>query len=230
MADYAEIGQLITGYLPTVTNDDDKAALALMITRASRAIDTKARRQANAFAPAPAETSEQTFYGEGAAVLLLPEFVTGSVETVTAPTGYMPPGYAEFRRREVSTGALRVGLHTATAITGGILTPRVPWAKGVPFTVKARWGFAATPPEIVEACFQLVRHWWRQQSGEVSGAIGDLEQRRGSSDRSAIPRGVEQLIESYILDDVAEDSEAGTVERGDLINSDFNTGGGWGGF
>lgn len=229
MADYGDIEELITGYLPNVTSDEDKAALASMLTRASRAIDTRTRRPANAFAPAADSTSEQMFYGDGAAVLLLPEFVTGSVETVTAPTGYMPPGWAEFRRREVSTGALRVGLHTATATTSGILTPLVPWAKGVPFTVKARWGFGATPPEIVEACFQLVRHWWRQQSGEVSGAIGDLEQRRGSSDRSAIPRGVEQLIESYILDDVAEDSEAGTVERGDLINSDYNTGG-WGSF
>lgn len=225
MADYADIDQLITAYLPGVTNDDDKAALASMITRASRAIDTKARRQANAFAPAAAETSEQMFYGEGQAVLLLPEFVTGSVETVTAPTGYMPPGYAEFRRREVSTGALRVGLHTATS--GGIRTPRVPWTKDVPFTVKARWGFVETPPEITEGCYQLVKHWWRQGGGEVSGAIGDMEQRRGSADRSGFPRGVEQLIEPYILDDVVEDSEAGTVERGDLINSDFNIGG-WG--
>jgi hypothetical protein len=228
MADYADIEELIAGYLPGVTSDEDKAALASMITRASRAIDTQTRRPANAFAPAADSTSAQVFYGDGAAVLLLPEFVTGSVETVSAPTGYMPPGYAEFRRREVSTGGLRVGLHTATAITGGILTPRVPWAKGVPYTVKARWGFLATPPEIVEACFQLVRHWWRQQSGEVSGAIGDMERRRGSSDRSGFPRGVEQLIASYILDDVAEDSEAGTVERGDLLNSDYNSGGGWG--
>ena len=227
MADYGEITGLINGYLPSVTSDDDKAALASMLTRASRAIDTRTRRQANAFAPAPDETSEQVFYGEGAAVLLLPEFVTGSVETVTAPTGYMPPGYREFRRREVSTGALRVGLHTSTS--EGILTPRVPWTKGVPYTVKARWGFVETPPEITEACYQLVRKWWREQSGEVSGPVGGMERAR-AGDVSGFPRGVEQLIAPYILDDVAEDSEAGTIERGDLINSDFNEGGGWGGF
>ncbi len=228
MADYASITELIAGYLPSVTSDEDKAALASQITRASRAIDTRTRRPADAFAPAVESASEQTFYGEGGAVLLLPEFVTGSVEAVTAPGGYMPAGYVEFRRREISTGALRVGLHTATE--SGIRTPRVVWSKGVPFVVRARFGFLATPPEITEACLQLVRHWWRQQSGEVSGAIGDLEQRRGTSDRSGFPRGVEQLIEPYLLDDVAEDSEAGTIERGDLINSDFNAGGGsgWG--
>jgi len=226
MADYATLAELVTGYLPSITSAADQTVLSSMITRASRAIDTRTRRPIDAFAPAPPTASAAVFYGENQAVLWLPEFVTGSVTLVTATSvEYLPAAYREFRRREISTGSLRVGLHTAT--TDGILTPRAMWAKGVPFTVTARWGFLTTPAEITEACLTLVRHWWRQQQGEVSGPIGDLEKGRGG-DQSGFPRGVVELLAAYVLDDVAEDSEAGTIERGDLLNSDFDLRGGKG--
>jgi len=227
MGDYCQLAELVTGYLPNVTAAADQAVLSSMITRASRAIDTRTRRPIDAFAPASATPTAAIFHGDNQAVLLLPEFVTGSVASVTAPTDYLPEGHREFRRREVSTGALRVGLHTATS--DGILTPRVVWTRGVPYTVTARWGFAATPAEITEACLQLVRHWWRQQQGEISGPIGDVEKNR-SGDQSGFPRGVVELLAPYVLDDVAEDSEAGTIERGDLLNSDFERRGGWGSY
>lgn len=217
MSDYADLDSLINGYLPSISSDADKVTLAGMITRASRAIDSRTRRQANAFVPAPEERSEQVFYGAESPVLLLPDFVAGSVESVTAPTGHMPPGYAEFRRREVTTGALRVGLHTAT--TGGILTPRVTWRKGVPFTVLARWGFAETPGEITEGTLQLVRIWWTQQPGNLSGPTGDI---KPWAVERGFPKMVDELIAPYVLQDVVEESTEGTIEVGELLNSDVN--------
>jgi hypothetical protein len=218
MTDYAQVTDF-QAYLPTVTSEADLATLAQMITRASRAIDAYTRRHINAFAQAATEASEQVWYGNDSPVLLTDEFIAGSVATVTAPTGYMPDGYAEFRRREASTGSLRVGLHTATA--EGILTPRVVWRKGVPFKVTARWGFAAIPADITEACLQLVTRWWRAKDEAFTGVIGDISQQRAILERG-FPPGVKTLLEPYVLEDVAESENAGTIERGDLLNVDFH--------
>jgi hypothetical protein len=218
MSDYATVEEL-SGYLPGITADADLATLSQMLTRASRAIDAYTRRHADAYAPAAAEAAPQIFYGEGQPVLLLPEFVVGSVSTVTAPTGYMPEGFTEFRRREASTGSLRVGLHTAT--TDGIRTPRVGWTKGVPFTVTARWGFEAIPPDVTEACLQLVTRWWRAKDEAFAGVIGDLSQQRAILERG-FPPGVKTLLEPYVLADVETEQDEGGIERGELINTDYN--------
>ncbi len=224
--DYAELPTLVTGYLPSVTGEDDQAVLAGMITRASRAIDSRTRRPADAFAPAPEESSEQVFYGAGSPVLRLSEFVAGSVEGVTAPSGYMPDGFREFRRRDQTTGSTVVGLHTSRS--DGILTPHISWKANVPFTVTARWGFAATPPEITEATLQLVRGWWQQQAGNLSGPTGDVNPRPESA-LASVWRAVDELIAPYVLEEAIEDADAGTIERGELRDADTNAdGGGWG--
>lgn len=217
MSDYGLLSDLITGYLPAVTNDVDKAAFAMMITRASRAIDTRTRRQANAFTPAPDAPTPQVFYGTDSAVLLLPDFVPGSITTVTAPQNFAPAGFAEWQRRDETAGAYRRGLHTSTS--DGILTAREVWKGGVPFTVTARWGFAATPAEITEAVYQLVRAWWLQQPGNLSAPVGDMKPwqiERG------FPKMVDELIAPYVLPDAIAEEEGGEIERGELINSDFN--------
>jgi hypothetical protein len=224
--DYATIEVLIPGYLPGVSSDSDLAALAGMLTRASRTIDTRTRRHADAFAAAAEEASAEVWYGDDSPVLLTGEYIAGSVATVTAPTGYLPDGWNEFRRREVSTGVMRVGLHTATA-DSAIRTPRVVWKRGVPYTVTARWGFAETPAEIVEATLKLVRAWWRAQTGEVSGTQGDLQAARAPE--RGFPKEVDDLIAPYVLEEVERDEEAGTIERAELLDADHNpTRGGWG--
>lgn|GEM_PF-5677280 len=210
--DYATLEELL-GYLPSVTSDEDKGVLAAMITRGSRAIDTYTRRDPETFAPAPTEASARRFYGADSAVLLLSEFVADSIEEVTAPTGYMPEDYVEFRRGQIR------GLHTAT--TDKILTPRVVWKKGVPFTVTARWGYAAIPADIKEALMQLVVRWWRSKDEAFAGVIGQV-----GTDRTIIekgfPSGVKTLLGPYVLESAEEDEEAGTIERSDLLDADSN--------
>ncbi|MET0646977.1 MAG: hypothetical protein ABW208_10180 [Pyrinomonadaceae bacterium] len=218
--DYTDLDDLIRGYLPNVTSDEDKATLAGMITRASRTLDGRTRREENAFAPAPAEAAGRVFYGEGSAVLRISEYVAGSIDSVTGPASSLPEGYVEFRRAKIT------GLHTAT--TQKILTPRVAWERGVPYTVTARFGFEATPGAVVEATNQLVRAWWRQQAGETFGAVGDVGQR--PQPERGIPKLVDELIAPYVLDDVVAEEDEGTIERGSLFDADTNsTGGrGWG--
>jgi hypothetical protein len=221
--DYGNIDDLIRGYLPAVTSDEDKATLAGMITRASRTLDIRTRREENAFAPAPEESAERTFYGEDSAVLRVSEFVAGSIESATGPSGRTPPAYVEFRRLKI------VGLHSATS--DKILTPRVVWERGVPYVVTARWGFQATPGPIVEGTYQLVRAWWREQGGDLSGAVGDVNQFRQTE--RGFPKAVDDLIQPFVLDEEIAEEEEGTIERGSLFDADTNPTrgrGGWGGF
>lgn len=215
--DYASADDL-QGYLSQL-GDDDLPVAEKMLTRASRAIDAYTRRPENAFAPAADSASEMIVYGADSPVLMLTEFVPASVETVTAPTGYMPEAWREWRRKEVSTGAARVGLHTATS--AGILTPRVVWQKGVPFTVKARWGFVATPANVTEACLQLVTRWWRAKDEGFSGVVGSLGADRSIMERG-FPPGVKTLLEPYVLAEEVSDEDSGTIERGELIDADHN--------
>lgn len=213
---YATTDQLRGGYIPALS-ENDATTLDEMLERASRAIDSKTRRHKDAFAPSPEEPSDQLVYGAGQAVLLLPDFIAGSVASVTPGVeGTMPPKWVEFRRRDAADGVLRVGLHTAAA--SGILTPRVVWMNGAPFTVRARFGFAETPAEVVEATLKLVRAWWRAGTGEISGTTNELQAARAPE--RGFPREVLDLIEHLILADVLAEADEGLIEVGDLHDTD----------
>ena len=227
MSDYGTVDALITGFLPSA-NAGDRDALAGMLTAAYRAIDSRTRRQPLAFIPAPEQATEQTFYGTDSPVLLLPDFVADSISSVTGPAGYMPPTWVVWQRRDETTGAYRRGIHTA--MTGGILTPRFTWKKGVPFKVTAHWGFVATPPEITQGGYLLVRHWWTQGPGNLSGPTGDL---RPYAQERGFPKMVDELIAPYVLPDAIAEEESGEIERGELLDADTypwrdrSGGGGW---
>lgn len=214
MTEYGTVDALISGFLPSA-NDADRPTLSQMLVSAYRTIDSRTRRQPFAFSPAPTEATEQTFYGTDSPVLLLPDFVPGSIAGVTGLQGYMPAGWVEWQRRDETAGAYRRGIHTTTA--DGILTARVVWKKGVPFKVTARWGFAETPAEITQAGYILVRHFWTQNPGNLSGPVGDLRpyvQERG------LPKLVDEMIAPYVLPDAVAEEEGGEIERGELLDAD----------
>lgn len=231
-ADYGTVDTLISSFLPSA-DDADRDTLAQMLAAAYRTIDSRTRRQPFAFSPAPTEATEQTFYGTDSPVLLLPDFVAGSISAVTGPSGYMPPGWAEWQRRDETTGAYRRGLHTATsAAEGGILDARLVWKKGAPFKVTARWGFEQTPAEITQAGYLLVRHWWTQNPGNLSGPTGDL---RPYTQERGFPKMIDELIAPYRLPDALAEEEGGEIERGELLDADVmpwrgEGPGGWGRF
>jgi hypothetical protein len=104
------------------------------------------------------------------------------------------------------------------------LTPRVVWRKGVPYTVRARWGFAATPGAIVEATYQLVREWWRQQGGDIAGATSDVRQFQRER---GFPKAVDDLIQPFVLAEELAEEEEGIIERGELRDTDTNPWGRW---
>lgn len=221
MTDYATLEELL-GYLSLVSSDEDKVVLTQMLARGSQAIDDYTRRAAGAFALAPEEAADLVVYGEDSAVLRLSEFVAGSIESVTGPAGRTPESFVEYRRGRV------IGLHSATS--DKILTPRVAWERGVPYTVRARWGFAATPGAVKEALLQLVVRWWRTKDEAFSGVIGQL-----SADHSIIergfPPGVKNLLDPYVLEELKAEEDEGTIEVGSLFDTDTNPrGGGWGRF
>jgi hypothetical protein len=81
---------------------------------------------------------------------------------------------------------------------------------------------------VVEATYQLVRAWWRQQGGDIGGAVGDVNQFR--QPERGFPKAVDDLLAPYVLDEEVAEEEEGTIERGDLFDADTTPGGGWGRF
>lgn len=195
--DYCDIEQLtgreaegetpaLAGYLPSVTSDQDKAKLAEIITRSSRRIDAYVTdgQVVDYFAPSPSEPTARTIRGEGVSYLGLPEFVPASITTVTAPAGYTAPNYEE----EGSTLVIvdDAGRRTRFSI----------WIDGLPYTVTARWGIAAIPGDITEACLQLSVRTYRKVDEGFSGVIGDIQTASGIIERP-LPTGVKEILDVH---------------------------------
>lgn len=195
--DYCELVQLtgrepegqtpgLTGYLPQVTSDEDKAKLAEIIARVSRRIDAYVTdgHETDYFAPSPSEPSARIMRGSGDSFLELPEFVAGSVADVTAPEGFTVPAWEEEGRLLVIvTGA-------------GVRTRRQVWREGVPYAVTARWGRETMPLDVTEACLQLVVRTYRKADDAFSGVIGDIQTDSAVIEK-AMPIAVKDILDVH---------------------------------
>jgi hypothetical protein len=147
----------------------DVALVGKIIPRAARIFDVVAEVEPGYFgafaAPAGAPDGGavvQYFYGDGSAILRLPPYIGPLADgDVTLPEGYTVPQYYERADRwgnrflQAAPSAQAVSLVDADAWFGGSLRS-VGWACGVQIGVKAKWGFAATPEDVKEACIELV--------------------------------------------------------------------------
>ena len=197
MADYCTLRELVgapvegalpgvTGYLPDVTTDEDKAKLANVITRSSRRIDDYVTDGAveNYFAPSPAAPTPRIIRGDGNSYLSLPEFVAGSVTTVTAPAGFTVHEYDEVSGRLIIKNS------------AGALTRYRVWVDGMPYTVTARYGFAATPGAVTEACLMIVVRTYRSSDEAFSGVIGNINRDNQIIER-ALPAAAQEMLDVY---------------------------------
>jgi hypothetical protein len=177
---YATLDQL-RQYLPAA-NAADANALADLLERASRAIDSYCHRPPEAFVPAPAEPKTRTLYGGGVARLEAGELI--SLVSVVGPGG------------AVSAVYLRRALLRTDPATERLTYE--PWELGVPYAVTGRWGFEVTPADITEACLQLAVRWWRGKDEAFSGVVGAIEFDRTIIERD-FPPTVKRLLAPYVL-------------------------------
>lgn len=142
------IAQATAGAIPVEEVED-------LSERSSRLFDLVCGVEAGYFDAAGPTATARTFYGNGTQFLKLDRFVPGTLSTTLSyPSGYTALDFIE-----------RDGYLVLTD-TNGIVTERSPyccggWYRGVPITVTARWGFAATPPVVKQAVIKLMAEMWR---------------------------------------------------------------------
>ncbi len=152
---YASLEELISDCLPEVKSAGERDALARFLAAASRAIDAGCKRPAGYFAPSPAQPAPRSFYGENTNYLRLPVHVAGSIdlETGVEVAGHPVRNWVEQSGWLYQTRGL--------GKLGGV------WVRGVEYTVRARWGYAATPADIVLACKDLATHYFAKHRGVI---------------------------------------------------------------
>jgi len=131
-----------------------------LIEQASRMFDLECGVPDGYFSPAPIPiATEQIFYGNGTNYIKLPPYVPGSLNTsITVPSGYTTPDFAEqdgYLVLTTSTGVLPPFNQFHNCSWSG-------WWSGVPITVSAIWGFRETPAEVKNPVIELVINLHRE--------------------------------------------------------------------
>lgn len=184
---YADLATLLADLLPEVTATDQKNAVGRVLDGASGFIDEYCKRPSGYFNASNVTPTMKRFRGEGFRYLRLPDHVAGSVAVA---------GYAGTEWYEAENGWLYFKqpnfiADTADEIDEFDFATNL-WHRGRLYEVTARWGFAAIPPAITEACRQLTLKLWETQRG----ILGDLTP-SGYVVERAMPLFVRETLNLY---------------------------------
>lgn len=158
---YADLDNLIADMLPELESVAEKDALGRVLDGASAFIDSYCSRPVGYFSPSPDIATDRLIAGENRRFLRLPVHVAGTVEIdgldmtnfFESPNGWIYP---------VNSNA---GLEYSASYVGDDLSDFGVFHKNRLYTVSARWGYAETPAEIVEAVRQITQRWFETQKG-----------------------------------------------------------------
>lgn len=181
MALYAVQSELIADYLPEVTSAAELAALVRILAAVTAQIDSYCDRPVQYFAPASSTASARIFRGNNKHYLQIPVH-NGLVSTVTGSE----LGQAVTVESWEETGGW---LYRVFPNDG----PFRIWRGDIDYTVTAKWGYAATPLDVAEACRQLVVHYFERQKG----TIGQVTPNGFVIERD-MPPSVKTLLEPYV--------------------------------
>lgn len=122
----------------------------------------------------PATASSRIYWGNGTDYLDIDPYKTGSLASVTMPSGWTVPSYVELTGQTLRANDMQFGLVRTygdnasrfSALTSNTITQEganfnqfyVPegWPDGIKVTVSAVWGFDAVPMEVKLACVESV--------------------------------------------------------------------------
>ncbi|MGB7925582.1 MAG: hypothetical protein WCF57_20255 [Pyrinomonadaceae bacterium] len=218
VADLYATAEALAERAPSIFGDGEggldaakKDAAESLLEAISRAIDSRTKRSPGAFMPSPEEPTTRVLYGNDKPCLDLPEYIHGSVDlTVTTIAGVRAPLVAEYRGR------------LCIVDSRGVLQRLEVWRDGVPYTIKARWGYADTPADIREACLIEASKRARLNSGDVSGVVTTIMRDGAALQRDEFTPAFNELIKPYVLAEREDDDDGqGIVGVGELRSSDF---------
>lgn len=149
MSDYIEKDDVIS-YFYQYDESLHGELIDAMIPRACAIFDKLCDAPAGFFAANQGNTvTDKIVYGNGLTFLPLPAY--SALEGIAFPTGY---GYTVPLYQEIG-GQLRIAdtvgrLMAVTDPMGASI-----WPEGMPITIRAKWGNAAVPEDVKEACIEL---------------------------------------------------------------------------
>lgn len=127
-----------------------------LIEMASRFFDLVCGVEPGYFEAAGPSATARTFYGNGTNFLRIDRYVPGSLNaTLAYPEGYTALDYVERDGYLVITDSTGILSSRSLTFCNG-------WYCGVPITVFAKWGFAATPADVKLAVIELAANLWSE--------------------------------------------------------------------
>jgi len=169
---YATVADL-RAYLPQIESGAAMdALLAAILDRATAIVDGEIGH-----AWSSATEAAQVVYGDGTPTLVLPAPVAGQVTSITAPPGAIVPTYA--RRGDL-----------LIAVDGRV------WARGIPYTVTAPFGYGPPPADVVEATLEIAASIWREKDSGFATVLG-VEGAGAIETRQAFSPRVRSILNRY---------------------------------
>lgn len=174
------------------SKDTDDNILSRMITRASRAIDTYIGVSPYYFSPGDEDQTAtiRYFWGDDSSNLMVDPYLSAPTPTLTTPSNYdidhwieanpykngkLGANKAKFQLvrtygddqwmiGDTLVGVPQIGWGlTPDLITDGNNLPFLGWPRGMRVAVTAKWGWDATPEDIIHACTELAVAMWRSR-------------------------------------------------------------------
>lgn len=153
MADYASAGQIRAAAIAD-EETTDSAVWDNLATAVSRQFDKECEVADNFFAAAPGVAAASTFYANGTRFLYIGELITGSITDITVDgVALDAANYRVMDEYLYFDEGYEPETEAAVAVT-------------------ARFGFSATPADIVQACIEEAVWMWRRRDpafAEMSG-------------------------------------------------------------
>jgi hypothetical protein len=167
MLEYVELAAIKAALRKPNLTDDEAAELNLIREAVSRAVEDYLEVETGYYIPPGDEPTTERVYGTGASSIDLPSPVFGEV-TVAAPSGSTVPNFDVVDNRLV------------TLTEEGFRTPYIVWAAGIPYDVTGLWGYEAIPPQLIEACLEIIVGTFKERpENGFQGMVTDMRSYEG---------------------------------------------------
>jgi hypothetical protein len=144
--------------------DNNEELFKALIPRASQFFDILCGVEPGHFLVKGTEATDKVIYGSGGVLLAIPPHIGNVVSVATSNLNYYPQ--AKFIEE---AGYLRIT--DSLGLPQGVGAPYLYWQGSVPFTVRAKWGYAAVPETVKQATVEILITLWRSRDQAWTKAV-----------------------------------------------------------
>jgi hypothetical protein len=192
LLNYFNVDKVIADKIPELKPADGDAnaqnveTLTRLCEAVSAFIDNHCKRKSGYFSAAPDTATARRYRGKGKDFLEIGVHVAGSVTVDSIAS-------TAFYESDRNGWLYAVGEQPGNGSDFFATRPGQFWGSGVLYTVNAKWGYAETPPDILEAGMQIIEQIWDRGQG----VMGDVTP-AGFVIERALPLTAIPLLKPYI--------------------------------